>query len=114
MPIIPVTIIKMNKIRSQVTGSLNRTIPAISVPIAPIPVQIAYDVPGPSSCIASDKKKRLRNKSTHVAMVHGILLNFSDFSMLMTQQGSNSPATTMYTHTIEFIVLEKGCVVYYN
>jgi len=95
MPTIPTTIIRMKKIRSHVTGSLKSMIPATNVPSAPIPVQMAYDVPGPSSCIASDSKKRLKNRKMHVAAVQDIFLNLSDLSKQMTQQGSSSPATTM-------------------
>jgi hypothetical protein len=53
---------------------LNNTIPASSVPTAPMPVHTAYAVPTGKVTMATDSRYRLPARKTMVAMVHGMFL----------------------------------------
>ena len=60
-PLIPQIIKRVQTIFIVVIGSLNSNIPNTTVPIVPIPVQIAYAVPRGKFFSASAKNKNLKS-----------------------------------------------------
>lgn len=75
-------------------GSLNRIIPNNTVPIVPIPVQIAYAVPIDKLFKDNDKKQILATNPIIVNMLGSIFVNPWEYFKPIAQHTSKIPAIT--------------------
>ena len=91
--------------RAKVTGSGNKTIPSIAVPIAPIPIQAGSAVPTGSDFSAIPSNARLIIIAHTVPIVGHIRVNPSVYLSPTAHPISNSPATTKIT---QFIMTSKN------
>lgn len=102
-PIIPMTIIVMKMIRRTSWDSLNKSMPRITVPTAPIPVHVVYAVPTGSVFSAFDRKKKLAVIAIAVHILGQNLVNPSVYFMPIAHTVSKRPAIKRYIQSIKFI-----------
>ena len=97
---IPINSSDTKKILAAVTGSLNSTIPTITAPSAPIPVQMAYEVPRGSCFVAWERNRKLKIIPTTVRIVYFKSVNPSENFIHVDQNTSSPPAMIKHTHSI--------------
>jgi len=86
------------------TGSLNKTIPKIAVPAAPIPVQTAYAVPIGRTFSDQASNEKLPEANTRNPMLGQILVKLFESLSIVAKPTSRSPAvmTAIHANSIPF------------
>lgn len=80
--------------------SLNQTMPIITVPTAPIPVQTPYAVPMGIDCIALLSRAKLSEMHIKNPMLHFTFEKFSESFRQVVNPTSNNPARTKINQAI--------------